>query len=209
MLDPQPQQISPQRFWPAATLALGLGLAGQVLLAWHPEAFTQHPFRQPWVLAAVHLSSLGFLGVIFLTVIVQAASVLHHQPRARAWPAVAGPTSFALGALGLVLFFARWRSAVLLAPSLLALGSGYGWVAWQMVYGLRGQSFNTSAKRGTAQSFLLLGALILLGTCMAFGLLGHPLPLDPFAVGFYIRLCRNPVLGIVEDLYGALVSGDE
>lgn len=182
MLDPQPDQIAPRRFWPAAALALCLGLAGQAVLAWQSEAFVQHPFRQPWVLVAVHLTSLGFLGLIFLSVALQATNVLHHRPRSLAWPHYAGPASFALGVLGLVTFFAGRRNGVLLTLSLTALGSGYGWVSWQLVRSLRGQPMNTSAKRGTAWSFMALGAMIVLGACMACGLVGHPMPLDPFAV---------------------------
>lgn len=182
MLDPQPEQIAPRRFWPAAALALCLGLAGQAVLAWQPEAFVQHPFRQPWVLVAVHLTSLGFFGLIFLSVALQAISVLHHRPRSLAWPHFAGPSAFALGVLGLLSFFAGARTVERLAFSMAALGSGYGWVAWQWLRSVRGQPMNTAPKRGANWAFMALGAMIVLGACMACGLLGHPLPLDPFAV---------------------------
>ena len=61
MLNPRVDQILPRLFWPVLALSLLSGLAGQALLVLRPEAFTLHYFRNPVMLAAVHLTSLGWL----------------------------------------------------------------------------------------------------------------------------------------------------
>lgn len=189
MLDPQPGQIAPRRFWPSAFLALAFGLAGQALMVLRPGEFSGHPFRRPWVLASVHLTSLGLLGLVFLAVLLNAAGVLHHRDAPGGGEAKAGPWLFAIGAMGLACFFGDRRWPWLLGAALAALASGYASVAVALWRQLHGAPLNTDSKRGSAQGLAALGAMLLLGGSMAPGLLGHPLPVDALAVlRFHIHL---------------------
>jgi hypothetical protein len=189
VLDPQPEQIAPRRFWAPACLALGLGLAGQALLVLRPAEFSGHPFRRPWVLASVHLTSLGLLGLLFLIVLLNAAGVLHHRNVSESAEAKAGPWLFATGAVSLACFFGAYRSPWLLGFALAALAAGYAATFAALARQLRGVLYNTDAKRGSAQGLVALGVVLLLGAAMAPGLLGQPLPFDALAVlRFHIHL---------------------
>ena len=197
MLNPSPAQVVPRAFWPALALAVLSGLAGQCLLAIRPGAFTLHYFRNPWMLAAVHLSSLGWLGTLFLAVLLQAQAVLSHQAQPRARRGWAGPYLFHAGALGLVVYLAGWREAPLLLASLAGLVGGYA-VSAARVYRLAPpQAVPGNAWPGLVAALAYLGLLLLLGALMACGLLRPCLPQDPLAtLGLHIHLALAGFAGL-------------
>lgn len=179
VLDPKIDEIVPRLFWPFLALALASAMASQALLVWSPEAFTLHYFRQPLVLVAVHLSTLGFLGLVFLAVSTQALSVLLHQPRAAFGRSLAALAAFGCGVLGLLAYFGAWRQITALGLALVGLWAGFSYLALHAGRLARGSEVGTTAWQGLRNAFAYLGLLLLLGSLMGVGLLQPLLPQDP------------------------------
>lgn len=181
MIKPRPWQILPQIFWPFLFLSLAFGLSAWSLPLAFPERFTLHFLRNATALKAVHMAALGHLGLMFLTVTVQALPVLFHQPKTPRNPSLFGLASFAFGVLMLVSFFAGWRNPWALAAA--ATGLSLGWlVLMRRAKALaEASSFLSFAWQGLGPAFLYLGAMILLGSLMALGLLRPLLAQDPLA----------------------------
>ncbi|MGH7442096.1 MAG: hypothetical protein ACREKE_05415, partial [bacterium] len=174
MLNPRPEQIAPRLFWPVLVLSLLSALAGQCLMAWQPTAFTEHFFRNPWMLAAVHLTSVGWLATLFLAVTMQALCVLLHRPQAKATAGILGLALFYAGALALVAFLAAWRGPYVLGAALAGLGLGYGLSCRRSWALSRGFPARTRAWSGLVWAHVYLGGVLLLGALMAVGLFRQP-----------------------------------
>jgi hypothetical protein len=197
VLNPRLNQIVPRLFWPVLALSLLSGLAGQALLALRPEAFSVHFFRNPVMLAAVHLTSLGWLASLFLAVGVQALSVILHRARANVMTSLVGQGLFFGGTVALVGFLAGQREAVWLVSALLGLAFGYGLLVWQALRLSRGTELRTGAWRGLRSAYAYLGALLALGAAMACGLLKPLLPQPPLAtLALHVHLALAGFAGL-------------
>lgn len=178
MLNPKPGQIYPRLFWPLLALSLLSGLAGQLILALRPQAFTLHYLRNPTVLVAVHLTTLGFLATLFLAITVQALSVLFHRPHA--WPALSawGEGLFLGGAWSLAAFLGGWGGWWTMGAGVAGMSLGL-WLLGKQAFTLaRVSDTGTVAWTGLKWAYIYLGCMLLLGMLMAHGLL-LPLPLLP------------------------------
>ena len=169
-------ELTTALFWACLAAALACGLGSQMLLALDPQAFAVHWFRQPSVLLAVHLSTLGFLVLLVLGVLSQFMPML--LGRALASTLVAGLCLglFFFSALLLLAYFAVWRSSSLawaaIAGLLLSLGT-YTALAAGPVFGGGVTHRLSRATLASALAYLLLAAG--LGSALARGLLGAPL----------------------------------
>ncbi|MGH7442516.1 MAG: hypothetical protein ACREKE_07590, partial [bacterium] len=111
-------------FWSCLGLALLCGTSAQVLLAWNPEAFAGHWFRQGTLLAALHLTTLGFIGILILGVLTQFLPMLLGKTLGSTSLVALALACFGLGMALLVGVFAGWRSSgPALAAGLALLGA--------------------------------------------------------------------------------------
>jgi hypothetical protein len=171
MLHPQPNQINPKLFWPALGLSLACALAGQFLLALRPEAFTLPWFRNPPVLLALHLTTVGFLSLLFLTVLLQAIPVLYHAVQTETRVGRTGQALLIPGA-GLLLFhFSRLpRHAWVGASAGLLLLSGTAVLAVSLMARAKEGWNRTFVSKALGPSIFYFFCLLLLGAWMALGL---------------------------------------
>jgi len=184
VLKPQPCQIRPRYFWPLCFSSLSLGLLAWSLAAWRPEDFCGHWLRNATVLAALHAVALGQLGLLILTVSVQALPVLFHQPQhVQRRGALAGPWLWAAGSALAIAFLAGARSALLLGAGLACLAAGWclGFHRALGAVAKLGGAQPSFAWEGLGPALLCLGLQVLLGGALAAGLLHPLLPQDPLA----------------------------
>lgn len=197
MLNPRPEQIAPRLFWPILAVSLFSGLAGQCLLVVKPQAFTTHFFRNPWMLAAVHLTSLGWLATLFLAVTMQALTVLMHRPQRRTLQGFVGPGLFTVGALALVAFLALWRKPWALSVALAGLGLGFILTVQRSLYLAKGYQARTQAWPNLVAAHAYLGCLLVLGALMALGLWKSCLPRPPLeTLDLHIHLALAGFAGL-------------
>ena len=173
---PPRSELSTPLFWASLAFSLACGLGSQLLMALHPLAFAEHWFRQPTVLLAVHLSTLGFLGVLVLGVLTQFMPMLLGRALGSALGAAACLAIFALSALLLFVHFGLWRSSPLAwaaAGGVLLSLAGFAALASGALFGGGVTHRLSRATLASALGYLLFA--VGLGTLLAQGLLGPSL----------------------------------
>ena len=179
MLKPSLAQILPRLFWPALFVCLGFGFAAWAYPLFFSDRINLHWMRNAAVLKAVHCLTLGQLGLLFLAVLVQAVPVLFHRPQASVRVSLAGQILWGLGVLGLISYFAGWRTLLVLVVTLSALMAG-ATILWLQARAIvAAGTGRTIAWQGLGPAFLYLGFMLVLGAAMAWGLIKPGLPQDP------------------------------
>lgn len=171
---PRPALVTPF-LWTSLGLSLACGFVAQVLLAHDPQAFTQHWFRQATVLVALHLTTLGFVGILILGVLTQFLPMLLGRSLGSTALAGAALAAFVLGFLVLIGLFAAWRAPLPAAAAGLALVSGSAAtlaLAWPALVHFGPNQRLCRATLASSLFYLVLTAG--LGGLMAQGLVGPP-----------------------------------
>ncbi len=171
-----PREALPTRlFWGALAAGLGAGLAAQVLVAVRPGDFTLHWFREPVQLAALHLTTLGFVGLLILGVLTQFLPMLLGRGLGSIALSGAALGLFGAGLAALVAVFLGWRFP---GPAWAAgaglLGGALVILALSGPALLRGGGRHALTRATLASSLAYLVGTALLGTLMAQGLVGFP-----------------------------------
>ena len=170
----RPALVTPL-LWSSLGISLACGLAAQALLALAPQAFTEHWFRQPTVLVALHLTALGFVGILVLGVLTQLLPMLLGRGLGSTALVGAALALFGLGMAVLLGVFAGWRDPVpALAAGLgLVLGSGVALVmAWPAL--IHAGPNQRLCRATLASSMFYLVVTAGLGTLIAHGLVTEP-----------------------------------
>ena len=179
----RPALVTPL-LWSSLGFSLACGLVAQGLLALEPAAFTGHWFRQPLLLVALHLSTLGFVGLMILGVLTQFLPMLLGRGLGSAALAGAALAVFGLGLLLLLGVFAGWRAPGPALAAGLALLGGAGAIlalAWPALVHAGPRQRLCRASLASSLFYLVLTAG--LGALMAQGLVGSPrLAADPLAL---------------------------
>lgn len=171
-----PAKLRTPLVWGSLSFSLAAGAAAQALIAYAAEDFAQHWFRQPMVLLAVHLGTLGFLVPLVFGVLTQFMPMLLGRTFAyeRALPYLLGFLGLAVA--GVWLYLGGWREGGLAwgaGLSVTAVVAAFGTLAWPaIVYG--GISHRLS-RATLASSFFYLFWTVLLGSFLAQGLIQPPL----------------------------------
>jgi hypothetical protein len=170
--------------WGSLPLSLLAGGFAQGLIAVAAPAFAQHWFRQPVVLLAVHLGTLGMLLLTLMAVLTQFMPMLLGQ--SFAFERVIAPllVFLALAVLGVWAFLAGLRD------SGLAWGAGLSVCAAAAAFGvlalpafIHGGVTHRLSRATLASALFYLFFTVLLGSLLAQGLVHPPLIQgDPFAL---------------------------
>ena len=162
-------------FWASLGVSLGTGIAAQGLLAFDPAAFGGQWFRNSTVLLALHLSTLGFVGLLVLGVLTQFLPMLLGKALSSSFAAAVAMGTFFISALMLWCFFAAHRLQWLAASAgigiVLSLFAFLALAAKTLAGG--GGHLLTRATLASSLAYLLFTSI--LGGLMAQGLVRPPL----------------------------------
>ena len=108
-----PAKLRTSLVWGSLSFSLAAGAAAQALIAYAAPDFAQHWFRQPMVLLAVHLGTLGFLIPLVFGVLTQFMPMLLGRTFAyeRALPYLL--SLLGLAVVGVWLYLGGWREGSL------------------------------------------------------------------------------------------------
>lgn len=168
-------QLKTSLFWSCLGLSLASGLASQILLALNPEAFASHWFRNAQALLALHLSTLGFVGLLVLGVLSQFLPMLLGKPLKSSFAAALALGIFYASALLLWCFFAGHRLAWLGAMAGIGLPLSVAAFLALAAKALANGGGHRLTRLTLASSLGYLLFTSILGGLMAQGLLRPPL----------------------------------